>query len=323
MPAIEGMPSVPAYDAELTTYDYPREVRFFALNSQQQELRMAYVIAEPTLKPNGQTVVLFHGKNFSAAYWEPTIAWLTDRGFRVIAPDQIGFGKSSKPSAYQFSFQALAQNTKALLDSLGVTEVALVGHSMGGMLATRFALMYPETVRRLALVNPIGLEDYKTQVRYRGIEDLYAKELETTPESIRAYMTASYFDGQWKPEYDALIAPLAGWTRHPDAARIAWLSAVTFDMIFTQPVVYELSRITQPTLLIIGQRDRTALGKAWATPDVAATMGDYPALGKAAAKAIPNAKLVALENVGHVPQVEAFDAYFVPLYAFLVGAPTP
>ncbi len=64
-----------------------------------------------------------------------------------------------------------------------------------------------------------------------------------------------------------------------------------------------------PTLLIIGQRDRTAVGKAWAPKDVAATLGDYPALGRKAAAALPGAKLVELDGVGHLPQVEAFDRY--------------
>jgi len=63
-------------------------------------------------------VVLLHGKNFNIAYWEQTIKELSKQGFRVIAPDQIGFGKSTKPASYQYSFQQLALNTKSILDSL-------------------------------------------------------------------------------------------------------------------------------------------------------------------------------------------------------------
>jgi pimeloyl-ACP methyl ester carboxylesterase len=61
-------------------------------------------------KPNGRTVVLLHGKNFCAATWEATIKTLVDVGYRVIAPDQIGFCKSTKPEHYQYSFQQLADN---------------------------------------------------------------------------------------------------------------------------------------------------------------------------------------------------------------------
>jgi pimeloyl-ACP methyl ester carboxylesterase len=306
----------PAYDPELSTYAYPRPVQVLALQDQQQDLKMAYVLAEPAT-PNGRTVLLLHGKNFSAAYWEPTIRALLVKGFRVVAPDQIGFGKSSKPAAYQFTFQALARNTRAVLDAIGIGKVSVIGHSMGGMLASRFALMYPERVEKLVLVNPIGLEDWKTVVPYRSVEELYQSELKSTPESIRAYERENYFAGNWKPEYEALIEIPAGWTRHPDYARVAWNSALTTDMVFTQPVLYEFPLIKAPTLLIIGQRDRTAVGKAWAPESAKGTLGDYPALGRKAARAIPGATLVAVKDAGHLPQVEAFDVYIRAVNEFL------
>lgn len=256
----QGPPGAAALDPELTTYPYPYPVRFHEAETQGQRLRMAYmdVAAE---RPNGRTVVLLHGKNFSGAYWASTIKALATEGYRVVAPDQIGFGKSSKPASYQFTFHTLAANTRSLLDALGVRRFSLVGHSMGGMLAARMALMYPERVERLALVNPIGLEDWKLVAPYRTVEESFAQELRATPESIREYQRLNYFGGEWKPEYDALTEILAGWTRHPEYRRVAWNAALTSDMIFTQPVLYEFGRLRTPTLLVIGQRDRTAVGK--------------------------------------------------------------
>lgn len=306
------------FDPELTGYPYPREVSFFEFDSQNQRLRMAYVVAKPET-PNGRTVLLLHGKNFSAAYWEPTIRLLLDEGYQVVAPDQIGFGKSSKPAAYQFTFQTLATQTRDLLDHLGVDAVSVVGHSMGGMLATRFALMYPARSEALVLVNPIGLEDWKTVVPYQPVEAWYARELEATPESIKEYQRQSYFAGEWKPAYDPLVEILSGWTQDPGYPAVAWNAALTYDMIFTQPVLYEFPLVKAPTLLIIGQRDRTALGKPLVSAEVRATLGDYPKLGRLAADAIPDATLVELEDVGHVPQVEAFDRYSAALVGFLAG----
>lgn len=307
-----------ALDPELTNYQYPYPARFYEADTQGQKLRMAYmdVAAE---KPNGRTVVLLHGKNFSGAYWAPTIRALTAEGYRVVAPDQIGFGKSSKPASYQFSFQALAANTRALLDSLGVERFALVGHSMGGMLAVRLALMYPERVERLVLVSPIGLEDWKLVAPYRTVDENFAQELRATPESIREYQRVNYFGGVWKPEYEALVEILAGWTRHPEYRRVAWNAALTSDMIFTQPVLYEFEHLKAPTLLIIGQRDRTAIGKERAAREVAARMGDYPALGKAAARRIPGARLVEIAEAGHLPQVDSFPEYARALLDFIAG----
>lgn len=306
------------FDPELTGYPYPREVSFFEFESQNQRLRMAYEVAKPE-KPNGRTVLLLHGKNFSAAYWEPTIQVLLDEGYQVVAPDQIGFGKSSKPAAYQFTFQALAQQTRHLLDHLGIDAVSVVGHSMGGMLATRFVLMYPERSDALVLVNPIGLEDWKTVVPYQPVDVWYANELKATPESIKEYQRQSYFAGEWKPAYDPLVEILSGWTQDPEYPRVAWNAALTYDMVFTQPVLYEFPLVKAPTLLIIGQRDRTALGKPLVSEEVRATLGDYPKLGRLAAQAIPGATLVELDGVGHVPQVEAFDRYSAALLSFLAG----
>lgn len=320
-PAATAQPAA-GLDPELSSYAYPFPVSFFEIESQRQRLRMAYMDVQPA-RPNGRAVLLLHGKNFSGAYWEPTIRALVERGFRVIAPDQIGFGKSTKPLAYQFSFQALAGNTRALLDSLGAPRAAVVGHSMGGMLAARFALMFPDRTERLALVNPIGLEDWKTVVPYRSVDQWYQQELKATPESIREYQRTSYYGGAWKPEYERLIEILAGWTQHPEYPRVAWCSALTYDMVFTQPVVYEFPQIKVPTLLVIGQRDRTAVGRAWAPKPAADALGDYPTLGRKAAAAIPGARLVELAGVGHLPQVEAFGPYLEALTGFLGASDAP
>lgn len=306
-----------AIDPLATNFDYPFPVKFFEFDEQAQKLRMAYLDVAPTGEPNGRTVLLLHGKNFAAFYWEPTIRALTAEGFRVIAPDQVGFGKSSKPQNYQFSFAGLSASTAALLDSLDVKEVSVVAHSMGGMLGTRFALLYPSRVERLVLVNPIGLEDYGALTPYRGIDAIYRDELAQTPQKIREYQRNAYYAGELKPEYEPLMALLIGWSLHPEYAKVAWVSARTAEMIFTQPVVHELSDLTVPTLLIIGLRDRTALGKAFAEPEVAATMGDYPELGKRTHAAIPDSKLVELPGVGHMPQVEAFPQYRDALLEFL------
>ncbi|RYG59528.1 MAG: alpha/beta hydrolase [Alphaproteobacteria bacterium] len=307
-----------AQDALLSGYDYPFAVNFIGVQTQGQTLKMAYMDVRPAT-PNGKVALLMHGKNFGGYAWTDTIKALTFEGYRVIVPDQIGFGKSDKPEHLQYSFQLLARTTDDLLRSLGVGKVDLVGHSMGGMLATRFALMYPQTVSKLVLVNPIGLEDWKTLLPTRDVDAWYEQELKQTPDSLRAYQTKAYYDGNWKPEYDTLIAPQAGWTLHPDYPRVAWNSALQYDMIWTQPVLYEFKNLTMPTLLIIGTRDRTALGKDLASGPLADKLGRYDRLGKMAARAIPGAKLVELQGVGHVPQIEAFEDYRKALMGFLIN----
>lgn len=314
--AFAQQPKFETTSIRMENVKYPFAVKELSLNIQGQNLKMAYMDLQPK-KPNGKNILLLHGKNFSAIYWEQTANDLAKAGYRVIMPDQIGFGKSSKPGNIQYTFQLLAQNTKAVIDELKISKTSVLGHSMGGMLATRFALMYPETVEKLILENPIGLEDWKTVVPYQSVDDWYQTELGQNYDKMKAYQLQFYYGGQWKPEYDQWIAAPAGWTLNKDYPVIAKSSALTYDMIFTQPVVYEFENIKVPTLLIIGQRDRTALGKGKAPKEIQETLGNYPALGKATAKKIVHSELVALDNVGHLPHIEAYDRFINPLLAFL------
>ena len=186
------------------------------------------------------------------------------------------------------------------------------------MVATRFALMYPETVEKLILENPIGLEDWKLLAPYTAIDKNYETELKADYESTKKYQNQSYYDNQWKPEYDEWVYLLTGWTKAPDYPKVALVNAKTSDMIFTQPVFYEFENLTVPTLLIIGTRDRTAIGKNNVKdPDVAAKMGQYQILGKETQKKIKGSKLVELDNVGHLPHIEVFDRFIKPVKEFL------
>ncbi|CEJ69856.1 Haloalkane dehalogenase [Chryseobacterium oranimense G311] len=303
-------------DAMLSEYKYPYEVHFLDLKSQDNVLKMAYMDVQPK-QPNGKTIMLLHGKNFNGAYWEKTAKDLSDKGFRVIIPDQIGFGKSSKPKSYQFSFSQLAENTKAILDKLGIDKTIVLGHSMGGMVASRFTLLYPEKVQKLILENPIGLEDYKTFAAYQTIDQAYQSELKNTAETYKAYQLKFYYDNKWKEEYQPWLDLIAGWTLHKDYPQVAWDAALTSDMIYNQPVCYEFKNIKVPTLLIIGTRDRTAIGKDRASKDLQPKMGQYQELGKKTQKEIAGSKLVELENVGHLPHIEVYPKFFSALYDFI------
>lgn len=304
----------PSLNATLDGYAYPYPVKTLPLTLEGQTIRMAYMDVAPTARANGRTVVLLHGKNFFGAYWRETIKALTQAGFRVVAPDQVGFGKSDK-AALHYSFHQLARNTKHLLDTLGIAKA--VGHSMGGMLATRFALLYPETTERLLLENPIGLEDYRLGVPFQSVDESLATELKTTEESIRKYH-ATYYPNGYPAAHDEWVRPLAAQVGHPDFPKVALASALTYQMIYQQPVAYEFSRLTVPTLLIIGQQDRTVVGKGLVKdPKLLATLGQYPALGKRTAEQIRGAKLVALEKVGHIPHLEAPKEFQAALLGFL------
>src|SRR5436190_16114414 len=127
--------------------EYPYPVAYLPLTLYGQDVRMAYMDIPPAGTPNGRTVVLFHGMNFGGFYFSGPIEALRKEGFRVVVPDQIGFGRSSKP-IIPYNFHDMALNTRKLLESLGIAKVSIIGHSMGGMLAARFAASFPEITER-------------------------------------------------------------------------------------------------------------------------------------------------------------------------------
>lgn len=299
----------PAYGPELQGFDYPWPILHFRFMSQGESLDMAYMDVKAE-KLNGHTAVLLHGKNFCAATWQSTIEVLSRAGYRVIAPDQIGFCKSTKPGHYQYSLQQLAANTHALLASIGIDRATVIGHSTGGMLGIRYGLMYPGDVDQLVLVDPIGLEDWKAEgVPWQSVDAWCRQELKTTADGIRNYERATYYAGTWQPRYEPWVQMLAGMYRGPGRDIVAWNSALLYDMIYTQPVVYELGQLTVPVLLMIGDKDTTAVGKNLAPPSVRAKLGNYPVLGKAAAARIPRAHLVEFPDLGHAPQIQAPDVF--------------
>jgi pimeloyl-ACP methyl ester carboxylesterase len=305
----------PAYGPELQGFEYPWPLQHLRFTSQGEALDMAYMDVKPA-QPNGHVVVLLHGKNFCAATWQGTITVLSEAGYRVIAPDQIGFCKSTKPAHYQYSFQQLAANTHRLLTSIGVDRATVMGHSTGGMLAVRYGLLYPDDVDQLVLVDPVGLEDWKVKgVPWQSVDGWYQQELQTNAERIRNYERTTYYAGTWDPSYERWVQMLGGMYRGEGRDIVAWNSALLYDMIYTQPVLYEFGRLRMPVLLMIGDKDTTAIGKNLAPPAIQLTLGNYPVLGKAAAALIPHARLVEFPDLGHAPQIQAPDVFHKALLA--------
>lgn len=292
---------------------YPYPLQSFSLLIENKKVSMAYMDVRPATA-NGRTIILFHGKNFNGYYWKAIIPALTAKGFRVIVPDQVGWGRSDKP-ALHYSFHMLANNNRLLLDSLQINKVTVLGHSMGGMLAIRFVLLFPGKVEKVVLENPIGLEDYKTFVPYQPLDKIYAGERSATYESYKKYQQSYY--PEWKPEYEQYVKAQAEALTDPAFDSIAWVNAITYQMIYEQPVIYEVHRITAPALLIMGQLDRTVVGKALLKEDEKNKYGQYPALGKKLKQLIRNSTLTELDGVGHIPHIQAPDLFKKALFKFL------
>jgi pimeloyl-ACP methyl ester carboxylesterase len=304
-------------DLRLTDWPYPFPLKEFKTTLQGQPASMMYMDVPAVGKQKG-AVLLFHGKNFSSDYWKLTMISLAQAGYRVIAPDQIGFGKSSKPDVV-YHFDDLAVNTQALLTSLQIQQVSVIANSMGGMVGIRFARLYPNTVRKLVLENPLGLEDYSKDIPPQQNDNLLKLEMAQTEASYRQFLK-SYFPN-WQPAYEQFIEVYVRVQKGPDYPAYAKASVLTYQMIAEKPVVNDLPQLKMPVLLIIGQKDRTVFGRRFAPPEAVKSLGNFPELGRKAAQVIPNAKLVPIDNVGHVPHVEVPDLFNQTVTEFLNSKP--
>lgn len=300
--------------AAMEGWAYPYPVQTLQFEQEGRLLRMAYMDVQPA-QPNGKTVVLLHGKNFGAEYWENTLRALSAQGYRVIAPDQIGFGKSSKPEM-RYTFAMLVDNTVRLLDHLKVERVAIVANSMGGMLGVHLTRSHPQRVAALVLENPLGLEDYVPSIPPQQTANLVKLEMAQTTASYRNFIK-SYFKDNYRPEFERFVEQFARVQRSSEYPRFAHVSALTYQMIYDGPTYNELPKLTVPALLAIGQLDRTVFGRRFAPPEVVKPLGNFPQLGKAAQKRIPGARLVEFDNVGHVPHLEAPERFHAAVLDFL------
>jgi pimeloyl-ACP methyl ester carboxylesterase len=325
-PASSGAAKSPAaaaprsYGPRLEGFDYPFPVREFRTVAQGQSIEMAYMELSPE-RPNGRTVVLLHGKNFCGATWGDTARVLAAAGFRVIVPDQIGFCKSSKPSGFQYSLYGMASMTADLLRSRGLSRVTLVGHSMGGMVAMRMAIAFPQMIDQMVLVDPLGLADRLAQgVPYIAIDRATELERRKTPASMKAYQRTSYYHGTWRRDYDRWVDMMAGLYAGPGRDAAIDAQARTTEMIETQPVAYEFGRIATPTILMVGTLDHNAFGRSWAPPEIANQLPEASTLGDKAAARMRHARFVPLPGLGHVPQIEDPARFQVALIQALSGA---
>lgn len=288
---------------EEITYPYP--VQYLPLTLYGQDVRMAYMDVPAAGTPNGRTVILFHGMNFGGFYFAGPIEVLRKEGFRVVVPDQIGFGRSSKP-IIPYNFHDMAANSRKLLQTLGIAKVTVIGHSMGGMLTARFAASYPDIAERVVIYDPIGLTDVRYERPWRTADEAYKATMAQSNDQRYQGFYANihrYFPspGAWKPEYEQYVRILYAPTLSGDWPRLAMVRSIYQQITYLDPVVYDWAHIKSKALVIGGEKDGE----------------DFPRLAKHIADTIPGAQLVIIPNAGHVPHLEVPDLFYGELLKFV------
>lgn len=277
---------------------YPYPVHFLNRNLYGQDVRIAYMNVDPVDRPNGQTVVMLHGGSYYGWYWKDSIKALTNVGFRVITVDRLGWGRSSKP-ILPYSAALHASNTRAVLEHLGINQAAIVGHSMGGRLASHFAHIYPEVATHLIMVNPIGIGESTQGRPWRqatsgdtepDMQQIYERNLGT---EVRRVVN-------WKPEFLEHVRIRYGMALSSEYPRLNLVRALN-NGNFVEPISSFWPNIQTPTMLIGGTED----GPNW------------PERSQAAVDLLPNGENYLIPNVGHNPHLETPEILNRELIRFL------
>jgi len=321
----DGEPAVPRPDGEtlgigLESYPYPHPVHYLDVTHVAQagwidrqapdweaRARLAYMDVLPDSPQSKGAILLVHGKNFFGAYWTGVIEALRHEGFRVIVPDLIGWGKSTKPST--LTAASLVTHLRTLVDQLKVDSFVFVGHSTGGLVCMHMARALPERVHTLVLENPMGLEDYRIglmqQVRH---QDWANDERSMTVDQVRQYM-AHYFVNKEPRLIEPFVAVRMAVGTGPEFERWVQSSAAAYDMLLNEPAVDFIASLPTKTLFVCGLSDRTYVGAKYTAPKDQAAKGNIAEMAKGLAARMPNARFVGVPNTGHVPHLESPAAF--------------
>ncbi len=294
---------------------YPYPSNYLDISVYSQDVRISYMDVAPQGTPNGHSVLLLHGNNFGGFYFKVIIDALTKEGFRVVVPDQIGYGRSSKPIA-PYNFNTQARNTWLILQHLKIEKAMVVGHSMGGMLAARLATQYPKAIERVVIYNPIGLTDGRYDRPMTSIDEGYKQTLKSDYQGTRASLSryVAHNPKAWNQEFETYTRIRYSWTLSSEWPRLAMVQSLIGQMLYQDPVVYDWAHIQVPTLAFGGAEDML-LGTAAAFQE---RMNHI-------AKTVPNGngRVLMIPGLGHVPHLEAPEKVLPPLVSFLKEGVSP
>ncbi len=288
---------------DLEEIEYPYPVHYLERELFGETVRIAYMDVAPAGEPNGRTVYLTHGMSYYGWYWADTIEALSNEGYRVIAEDRLGWGRSSKP-LIPYSWHLHAGNKAALMDHLGVEQAAVIGHSMGGQMVSRFARLYPERTTHMVMVNPIGLGGREGPA---PMEPVTTDEI-PQPDEQRSVDRQEIYDRhlatetrrvvEWQPEFLEHVRIRFGndiSDGGPLKAAVLTANRTGDSMVGDWPLIQAKS------LIIGGEEDGPG----------------FPDAVQRAADTLPNGEALLFPDVGHNPHLEAPELLNRELIRFL------
>jgi 2-succinyl-6-hydroxy-2,4-cyclohexadiene-1-carboxylate synthase len=258
------------------------------------------------LSGEGPPLVVLHGFTGSTETWTPLRAAL-EAAYTTIAVDLPGHGRSSAPDTpARYELGRFADDLAGVLDTLATGRVALLGYSMGGRAALRFALRHPERVAALVLESTSpGIADPARRADRLASDLAMADSIER--EGIAVFVERWERLPLWKSQRalpDAMRALLRAQRQSNRPAGLA-NSLRGAGAGADEPVLDRLSTVHAPALLIVGALD-----------------APYVTLGREMERALPAARMTVVRDVGHAVHLEQPHAFAAAVTAFLRDIPS-
>jgi pimeloyl-ACP methyl ester carboxylesterase len=266
-----------------------RDLVFHADRSRFAEVDGGRVHYQEAGIADAPVMILIHGFASSNLVWSKVLLELADEGFRVIAPDLLGYGYSGKPPHLDYTITSQAGMVVSLLKQLGIDRAVVVGSSYGGAVAATVALDHPTLVKKLVLIGAVTNNKPTRYMLMRLfgspiIGDILSPLLVGSRRLLRMRMKRVYDRHSWaldERRVDARHLPLRTRGTHRAIIR-------TVRRWDAERVSREASLITQPTLVLWGDADREV------------PLRD----GERLQQEIPNARLIVFRECGHLPHEE-------------------
>jgi pimeloyl-ACP methyl ester carboxylesterase len=247
-----------------------------------------------------ETLILIHGLASNLGFWRYNIPALAER-YRVIAIDLPGYGRSAKSGDYPYTLSFFAESIRDLVAELGLEHVTLVGQSMGGQIAMVTALQHPESVDRLVLVDPAGIEAFSAG-EGAWLRSVYTiAGIRATPEdAVRRNLVLNFHE--WDDRLEWMVEERVRLARTDEFDQFANAVIHSVGAMLDEPTAPFLERITQPTLIVYGEHDGLI-------PNPYLHPGFARDIFREGAERIPDAALVEIGDAGHLVMLERPEAF--------------
>lgn len=268
------------------------------------------------LNPEGErTIIFLHGLGSYSKFWRYQLDRFAEQGYRVIALDMIGFGKSDKPSGFSYTTEAMAEVVLALLRHARIERPVLVGHSMGGQVALSFAIRHPQEAAGLVLVSPAGFEAFSVREK-KWFEKVFNTNFVESTTEYDLWGNIRYQNfSRWSSDYEWLLEERVRTAKDPEFSRYAYAQVKSVRGLADNDFVRtSLDKVKVPTLIAFGDEDRLI-------PNPYLHGGTTRSVMELGHEGIAGSKLVELDGCGHTLQIDCADQLNPLVLEFLAGLP--